>query len=63
MKRILTAVIGIALFIAGYHHTRRAAEFTTVRQTESSVMYSPQPTLPSVPVKQSLLSFRVAKAL
>lgn len=61
MKKFLTAAVGIALFIAGYHHTRRAAEYTTVRPAEMRPVA--QPTLAPFSMKQSLLSFRVVKTL
>jgi hypothetical protein len=57
----MTAVIGIALFVAGYYHTRRAAEYTTVRPAEPRVVA--QPALAPLSIKQSLLSFRVVRTL
>ncbi len=31
MKKIVMSVIGIALFVAGYRHTRRQVEYTTAQ--------------------------------
>ncbi|MFD2573985.1 hypothetical protein ACFSUS_25335 [Spirosoma soli] len=36
MKRIVTTVIGVALFVAGYYHTRRQSEYISAHSADSN---------------------------
>ena len=61
MKKIVSLAVGAALFIAGYQHSRRHAEFIAAKATLASPVYSVPPMSYS-PKTKPTFAFRLTKS-
>ena len=61
MKKLVMSIIGIALFVAGYQHTRRQVEYTTAQSALTNKMTYVEASVPPAATLRNSVAFRLIK--